>query len=160
MKVRILTSMVLAVMVITASCKKDTVKEVTQPSAMKAKVDGADWVSAVTTAAFDTESQTLNVGGLSDGKGSISVIVTEAKTGDFDEQTGATCSFVEGNATSTKVWSTDVGGTAAVKITKFDKTAKKVSGTFSFTAAGAGLGADGNKTVAGGVFNDVDLVIN
>jgi hypothetical protein len=57
-----------------------------------------------------------------------------------------------------QTWITDTNTPASVTITSFDPVAKKVSGTYSFTADATGLaGATGTKTISQGSFTDVPV---
>ncbi|KAA9325424.1 DUF6252 family protein [Adhaeribacter soli] len=167
MKTNILRYCLLAATIILApSCKDD--KEDNKPSnntpapvvPLISKINGANWASDQVVARFQIigGEKVITVTAAS-GNITMSLIAPEA-VGSYNSTTTTVLSgtIVEKQATSEHMWTTENGGDATIAITKLDRTNKKVSGTFTFTAKPMSSGtALGDKKVTDGSFTDITI---
>lgn len=124
-------------------------------SGMSSKVNNVDWTALAPMASFQSSNLILagsNILGQAISVSTTSGTVTQAGT---YAATGTYIEIVQGS-TSGPMWMAPVGG--SITITKLDLAAKKVSGTFTFSAqAVPGTGATGTKTITSGVFNELSF---
>jgi hypothetical protein len=161
MRSRIISSALLALVVVFSACKKD--KDSTDPivnptnAALTAKVDGVNFQSKDAGALASNDSHTFLLSATDEQDNSISLTgptSTGTFTGTTNEETSGFYISKDG-----KLWMSSMGGTVTLTITKYDVNSKKMSGTFSFTAPAAGSDATGTKTVTNGSFTDVPFLV-
>lgn len=134
---------------------------------MSATVNGAPWLSMIQAAQVSGDTLTITgtsadlTGGTS-GSGDVIVLMLQHVTGPgtFSNQTGAmgiyTTVSLTGGGSTPPTWITAILGSCTVTITKFDKTAKKITGTFSFKANPMpGTSSSGTKTITNGAFTNL-----
>lgn len=159
MKAKLFTA-ILASVVLFSSCKKDPVVPDGQDTADKktaAMINGTSF-SSVSTVAVANVSDNAFVLTAKDKDDNSIMITGPTETGTFNNANGngVSGSFIDSQGA---VWMSSFGGNVTLTITKFDKTAKKISGNFSFTATAVETSsATGTKTVTGGTFTDVSYI--
>lgn len=167
MKVKLLVAALMAMSVSVSSCSKDDDEK--KPSAknqntlgadtkFRATINGASWTSESSGAAYGEVDEVTIISVFSqNANGGMYIVVPDAEgtftTSSFEQLNG---SVIEGQLSNAKGWHSNPEGTATVTITKLDRTNKKISGTFSFTAKPLG-NATGDKTVTNGTFTDVTI---
>ena len=121
---------------------------------MTANVDGVNWVAALPIATNTDGDFTL--AGISMSGQSIGFFALEAnitKPGTYP--VNAVYMTAPQDSSTGPTW---VNPKATITIIKLDTTAKKVSGTFSFSAtADQRTGASGVRNITNGVFTDITL---
>jgi hypothetical protein len=141
-----------AFIMLVVSCKKDS--NSTVPTKMSATIGGKQWESLTRTTILQTDANIFVITGISLTGEVLAVTVYGSTPGTYDLTIAipikAQCagSYMP-SATSSDVY---VSSTGTVVLSKVDKTAKKISGTFSFTLNKT---VADTKTVTNGVFNDL-----
>jgi hypothetical protein len=161
MKLRILTYALTAVVLITTACKKNNgdTPGSTSGSQLAAKVDGVDFKSSDVVAIVNNAEGSFLFTAKDSHENSISISGPN-RTGTFTAQNDNITGGIYTNSAGAIWMSTMDAGDASITITKYDASAKKMSGTFTFTAPAIGTsGATGTKTVTNGSFTDVKLLI-
>lgn len=159
MKLKLISCALMALVVTFTACKKDDAIEnptTSQNNQLTAKVDGVSFQSKE-VAAISHDGNVLVTA--EDAQGNTVTISGPAEVGTFSSASGdATSGFYTGN--NGNVWlSTFGGGAATITISKYDASAKKISGSFSFTALPSGGDATGTKTITNGSFTDVSFLV-
>lgn len=153
MKLKLLYLFTIILTVAFTACKKDEpVVKPQPPNSMTAKVNGVDWVAALPASAYNLGEISL-MGASMDGQG-IGMYAEDTKITQPGTYTvRAVYSVVPQDSMFGPTWGSPTG---IMTITKLDTVAKKVSGTFSFTAeAEPTSGASGTRTITNGFFNDI-----
>jgi len=162
MKLRSIFAALIVFTFLFSACDKDkkdpapTQEPAPAPAAnsMTAKVNNADWAAFIPTATI--QNGELLLAGSNASRHAIALYTQNdnlTAPGTFS----AIATFMEmpQDTTNGPTW---MNPAMSVTITKLDLTAKKVSGTFSFSAiAVPGTGASGMKAVTNGVFTDVTI---
>lgn len=130
---------IIALMAI-SSCKKDSAGNVIIPK-MTATIDGKGWTSV--TRLTGLTSNIFTITGTSITGESLIVVISGSTVGTYNFPLSG-CTY---NVSSNSYVS--ISGTAS--LTKVDKVAKIISGTFQFTATKI----DASKTISSGVFTDL-----
>lgn len=159
MKVRFISCALTALVVVFTACKKDDAVQnptTQQNNQVTAKVDGASFQSKEVAAVSHAGNVLVTA---DDTQGNTVTISAPAEVGTFSSASGdATSGFY--TSSNGSVWLSTFGdGAATVTITKYDASAKKVSGSFSFTALASGGAASGTKTITNGSFTDVSFLV-
>jgi hypothetical protein len=143
----------LALMLLAMSCKKDAGSVI--PTKMSATIDGKSWDSLLRTTIWQTNSNTFVITGTS-LTGEILVVTTYGSTAGTYELSvlpvKAQCAGSYKASATTSSGDIYVSSAGTVVLSKVDKTAKKISGTFSFTLV---KNLSDTKTVTNGVFTDL-----
>ncbi len=163
MKFKNVLGIALSAMMFITSCKKDSGPgEVVTPGTgakkVSAKVDGAAFKATSTAALVGGTPVSFTITA-TDGNERTIIIAAPAKQGTFSSTTNSETAGTWIDQNGGLFMSTFGSSTATVTVTKFDAAAKKISGTFSFTADAVGTsGAEGSKTVTEGTFTDVPYI--
>lgn len=131
---------------------------------MSASVNGNPWNSTIHAATTDSTGLTIS-GSAINMTGTLDAIVlklpTVTGTGTYNGPNNAVALYTQASVMggAQNVWiSLGLGGNCTVTITMFDVAAKKISGTFSFTAVPApNSTVSGNKTITNGSFANLNI---
>ena len=158
MKLKLISCALTDLVVTFTSCKKDDSIEnptTQQNNQVTAKVDGASFQSKEVAAVSHAGNLLITA---ADIQGNTVTVSAPAEVGTFSTASGdATSGFY--TSSNGSVWLSTFGdGAATVTISKYDVSAKKISGSFSFTALASGGTATGTKTITNGNFADVSFL--
>ncbi|MGV3541042.1 MAG: DUF6252 family protein [Rufibacter sp.] len=137
-----------------ASCSDDEEDEAA-PGTLTAKVDNTTWKADLTSALYSEQDKVISVGGYTAQGKSVSVsIMGITGTGSYTSTSPIHVvigTYTEGEGE--KIWTSEDPGDVLVTITKLDKAAKRVSGTFEFVAVADDQSS--TKTITEGKFENV-----
>jgi hypothetical protein len=144
-----------AIVIMGVSCKKDSSGNIIVTK-MSATIDGKAWDSAIRTTVLQATTNTFIITGTS-LTGEILEVTTYGTTqGTYELSVGsvsAKCLGTYKASISSGTSDIYISTSGTVVLTKVDKTAKKISGTFVFSLYC--LNSKLTKTVTNGVFNDL-----
>ena len=165
MKITFYLALLLATGLAFTSCREKKKEEpapviTVPPNTMGAKIDNADW--SCSNPVISNQNNYFILAGNNGNGHSITVSAQNVNgPGTFISNSGSNLvngAYAEGTGAAMKAWSSQMGGTANLVITKYDANARIVSGTFSFTAPAIPQnGATGTRTVTNGAFTDVPI---
>jgi hypothetical protein len=142
-----------AFILLVVSCKKDSNNN-TVPTKMSATISGKQWESLTRTTILQTNSNVFVITGVSLSGEVLAVTIYGSTPGTYDLTIAIPIKAQCAGSYMPSVASSDVylSSTGTVVLSKVDKTARKISGTFSFTLNKT---ISDTKSVTNGVFNDL-----
>ena len=158
MKATLFTAAI-ATTLLASSCKKPS-EIINTPSGNNkttASVEGKAFTAASITAIANENNSTFLLTATDKDNNSI-MISGPAQTGSFTDANGNATqgSYIDSNGA---LWMSSFGGNVTITVTKFDRTTRKMSGTFSFTGGAVETSqATGTRSVTGGTFTDVSFI--